>query len=157
MLQSRQNNKKIHKRCITLQLYWNQTLTWVFSCKFAAYFQNTSSLEHRWTAASVSPHHRNIHHCYWDVSDQACPLLSNCSWYFYTHNTGVKFQTKSRFWDTLCEQNASWFWKHFLFSPKNLGNRSSKDKWIQFFQQFEIKKSENGHQKVAPECFACNI
>ena len=25
----------------TLQLYWNHTLAWVFSCKFAAYFQNT--------------------------------------------------------------------------------------------------------------------
>ena len=23
------------------QLYWNHTLAWVFSCKFAAYFQNT--------------------------------------------------------------------------------------------------------------------
>ena len=25
------------------QLYWNHTSTWVFSCKFAAYFQNTFS------------------------------------------------------------------------------------------------------------------
>ena len=24
-----------------LQLYWNHTSAWVFSCKFAAYFQNT--------------------------------------------------------------------------------------------------------------------
>ena len=24
-----------------LQLYWNRTLAWVFSCKFGAYFQNT--------------------------------------------------------------------------------------------------------------------
>ena len=24
-----------------LQLYWNYTSAWVFSCKFAAYFQNT--------------------------------------------------------------------------------------------------------------------
>ena len=24
-----------------LQLYWNRTSVWVFSCKFAAYFQNT--------------------------------------------------------------------------------------------------------------------
>ena len=23
------------------QLYWNHTSAWVFSCKFAAYFQNT--------------------------------------------------------------------------------------------------------------------
>ena len=27
----------------TLQLYWNHTSAWVFSCKFAAYFQNTFS------------------------------------------------------------------------------------------------------------------
>ena len=26
---------------VALQLYWNSTVTWVFSCKFAAYFQNT--------------------------------------------------------------------------------------------------------------------
>ena len=28
---------------ITLQLYWNHTSVWVFSCKFAAYLQNTYS------------------------------------------------------------------------------------------------------------------
>ena len=32
------------------QLYWNRTSAWVFSCKFAAYFQN--NLEHLWMAAS---------------------------------------------------------------------------------------------------------
>ena len=26
---------------VALQLYWNHTLAWVFSCKFAAYFQTT--------------------------------------------------------------------------------------------------------------------
>ena len=25
---------------VALQLYWNHTLAWMFSCKFAAYFQN---------------------------------------------------------------------------------------------------------------------
>ena len=35
------------------QLYWNHTSTWVLSCKFAAYFQNTFSKEHLRTAASV--------------------------------------------------------------------------------------------------------
>ena len=30
--------------------YWNRTLAWVFSCKFAAYFQNTFSREHLWMA-----------------------------------------------------------------------------------------------------------
>ena len=34
------------------QLYWNLTLSWVFSCKFAACFRNTFSWEHLWRAAS---------------------------------------------------------------------------------------------------------
>ena len=37
---------------VALQLYWNHTLAWVFSCKFAAYFQNTFYKEHLWMAAS---------------------------------------------------------------------------------------------------------
>ena len=37
---------------VALQLYWNRTSTCVFSCKFAAYFQNTFSYVHLWTAAS---------------------------------------------------------------------------------------------------------
>ena len=28
---------------VAKQLYWNSTSAWVFSCKFAAYFQNTSN------------------------------------------------------------------------------------------------------------------
>ena len=36
-----------------LQLYLNHTSTWVLSCKFAVYFQNTFSQEHFWMAASV--------------------------------------------------------------------------------------------------------
>ena len=32
---------------VAKQLYWNRTLAWVFSCKFASYFQ-----EHLWVAAS---------------------------------------------------------------------------------------------------------
>ena len=35
-----------------LQLYWHHSLAWVFSCNFAAYFQNTFSQEHLWVAAS---------------------------------------------------------------------------------------------------------
>ena len=37
---------------VVLQLYWNHTSAWVFSCKFAAYFQNIFSEEHLWTPAS---------------------------------------------------------------------------------------------------------
>ena len=40
-------------KCDFIQLYWNCTLAWVFSCKVAAYFQNTFSQEHLWVAASV--------------------------------------------------------------------------------------------------------
>ena len=39
---------------VGLQLYWNDTSAWVFSSKFAAYFQNTFSKERLWTATSVS-------------------------------------------------------------------------------------------------------
>ena len=35
-----------------LQLYWNRKWAWVFSCKFAAYFQSTFFKEHLWVAAS---------------------------------------------------------------------------------------------------------
>ena len=38
---------------VAKQLYWNCTSAWVFSCKFAAYFQNTFSYKHLWVAASV--------------------------------------------------------------------------------------------------------
>ena len=38
---------------VALQLYGNRTLAWVLSCKFAAYFQDTFSYKHLWTAASV--------------------------------------------------------------------------------------------------------
>ena len=36
---------------IALQLYWNRTSAWVFSCKFVTYFQNTFSTEHLWTVS----------------------------------------------------------------------------------------------------------
>ena len=31
---------------VTKQLYWNHSLAWVLSCKFAAYSQQTFSYEH---------------------------------------------------------------------------------------------------------------
>ena len=40
---------------VAKQLYWNRTLAWVFSCKFASYFQSTFSEEHLWSAASDLP------------------------------------------------------------------------------------------------------
>ena len=38
---------------VALQLYWNHNSAWVFSDKFAAYFQNTFLYEQIWTAASA--------------------------------------------------------------------------------------------------------
>ena len=38
---------------VAKQLCWNHTSACVFSCKFAAYFQNTFSQEHLWMAASA--------------------------------------------------------------------------------------------------------
>ena len=38
---------------VALQIYWNHTSAWVFSCKFAAYFQNTFYEEHLWMGAYV--------------------------------------------------------------------------------------------------------
>ena len=38
---------------VSLQLYWNRTLAWMFSCKFTAYYQNTFLQVHLWGAASV--------------------------------------------------------------------------------------------------------
>ena len=42
------------------QLYCNHTSSWVFSCKFAIYFQNTVLLEHPWRAASDHKDHTMI-------------------------------------------------------------------------------------------------
>ena len=40
---------------VTLQFYGNHTSARVFSCKFAALFQNISSLDRLWIAASEHP------------------------------------------------------------------------------------------------------
>ena len=46
-LQKQPSRSVLNKRCSEnmqqIQLYWNRTSAWVFSCKFAAYFQNTFS------------------------------------------------------------------------------------------------------------------
>ena len=58
-----ENRLQIYKRTLMLkydfnkvakQLCWNHTSAWVFSYKFAAYFQNTFSWEHPWATASGS-------------------------------------------------------------------------------------------------------
>ena len=49
---------------VALQLYWNHMSAWVFSCKFAAYFQNTFSWEFIWRTASRQLIHRAINHLF---------------------------------------------------------------------------------------------
>ena len=58
-----ENMQKIYRRTpmpkcdfnkVASQLYWNHISAWLFSCKFAAYFQNVFSSEHLWSAASGS-------------------------------------------------------------------------------------------------------
>ena len=44
---------KVAKQLYSNHTYWNHTSAWVFSCKFAAYFQITFSEEHLWVAASA--------------------------------------------------------------------------------------------------------
>ena len=43
---------------VAKQLYWNHILAWVFSCIFAAYFQNTFFWQHLCMAVSVSWWHK---------------------------------------------------------------------------------------------------
>ena len=47
---------------VAKQFYWNSTLAWIFSCKFAVYFQNNFSWEHLWVATSVDLHW-SCRHC----------------------------------------------------------------------------------------------
>ena len=61
------------------QLYWNRTSAWVFSCKFAAYFQNTFFKEHLWVAASVNIPGK--HSSWWRrLEDAICFRHQKTSW-----------------------------------------------------------------------------
>ena len=64
---------------VPLQRYWNRTSAWVFSCKFAAYFQNTFSQEHLWIAASVFARGKfcNCLLCYFQFSNYTQHFISN--------------------------------------------------------------------------------
>ena len=46
--------EKCEFRKVVNQLYWNHTSAWVFSCKFAAYLQNSCFDEHLWGKTSAS-------------------------------------------------------------------------------------------------------
>ena len=51
---------------------------------------------------------------------------------FVTDKAAVHFRTKSRLQGTSCEHSLSWFRKHLVFRPQNLGNRSRENKIHQF-------------------------
>ena len=46
--------RKCDFRKVANQLYWNRTSAWFFSCKFAAYLQNTCFDEHLWGTTSAN-------------------------------------------------------------------------------------------------------
>ena len=59
---------------VALQLYWNHTLAWVFSYKFAAYFQNTHFIKiptegYFW----IYQTYQAIIYCLWEYK-----ILQNC-------------------------------------------------------------------------------
>ena len=49
---------------VALQLYWSSASAWVFSCKFAAYFQYNFSQERLWRAAFVI---NNCFFIFWNI------------------------------------------------------------------------------------------
>ena len=58
---------------VALKFYWNRTLSWVFSCKFADCFQNTFSTKHPWMFASVQSDCKNLKHVFYSFHDKYTP------------------------------------------------------------------------------------
>ena len=65
---------------VAKQLYRNYTSAWVYSCKFAAYFQNMISYEHLWAAASElwTSHHFPV--CQKILFNEAVNWPNNLFW-----------------------------------------------------------------------------
>ena len=93
---------------VALQLYWNRTSAWVFSCKFAAYFENIFSKEHPWTAASEA---RNCMQFFCELKKFS--LVENAQqhwgWNFFTPNHLQHFKQTWNFASLIA------FWKSFVF------------------------------------------
>ena len=53
---------------VVLQHYWNHISAWVFFCKFAAYFRNSTLQEHFWRAASVDISSSYLYHMFFLVA-----------------------------------------------------------------------------------------
>ena len=107
-----QQNCKAH-------IYWNHPSAWMFSCKFAVYFQNTFSLEHFWKAAYVrSCFSANANvvlgiiikgRCTLEISNKYDPCISIFSKFFlenwihqyikglyFSYTVNIEFKTGSR-------------------------------------------------------------
>ena len=110
---------------VALQLYWNHTSTWLFSCKFAVYFQNTfvwlllffsqfceffqdiCFIKHQWTAAFHCM--KSVH--IWSYSGPYFPLLGL--------NNSEYGQFLRSVWSSLSTVISRWFsenWLNFLES-----------------------------------------
>ena len=102
-----------------LQLYWNRTSSWVFSRKFASYFQNPFSWEHLWRGASVI----NIY----DISASWCLFdWTNWNWWTNQISQSIKLANKrhTRDWSGK-DNNNSYFWKQKV-SLKHRSKRGSE-------------------------------
>ena len=66
----------------TLQLYWNNTSAWVFSCKYAAYFQSTFLDEHLWSVATSVFNCRPIFGSYEEINLPPQKLVVFILYYF---------------------------------------------------------------------------
>ena len=82
-------HENTHTKCdfnkIAKQLYWNHTSAWVFSCKFAAYFENIFSYENLWATASE----------YFSTKGFLKTTLSHISWVL--NWSGTESNTKWQF------------------------------------------------------------
>ena len=52
---------QIYGGIFAMQFDWNHTSTWVISCKFAEFLQNTFSEDQLWTAVSRHLHYTKKH------------------------------------------------------------------------------------------------
>ena len=113
---------------VALQLYWNCTSAWVFSCKFAAYFPNTFSKEHLWTAISEA---RNNIQLFCELMKFS--LVENAqrhwSWNYVTPNHLQHFKQT---WNFVA---LTAFWKSFAFFYNRIFRVGSP----LYFTQFDMK------------------
>ena len=102
---------------VAKQLCWNRTLAWVF-CKFAAYFQNTFSREHLWTAASV---HSTFHAwiIYHNPRMTIVMLLSDPFFGFFRFFNFFQYKLTNLIWLSFAFFSFSWSFTTWFFVALN--------------------------------------